>query len=98
MPSFALSSLAPSDFFPGAVFLAMAQVPLTLGNAIIAITEENNRRFPDRPVNESEISTSTGLMNLWSASIGGVPMCWSGRGRINSSTSCPGVAGLQPEP
>ncbi len=75
MPSFVLSSLTPNDFFLGAVFLALPQVPLTLGNAVIAITEENNRLFPDRPVNESKISISTGLMNLWSASIGGVPMC-----------------------
>ena len=75
MPSFVLSSLTPNDFFLGAVFLALPQVPLTLGNAVIAITEENNKLFPDRPVNESKISTSTGLMNLWSASIGGVPMC-----------------------
>ena len=69
MPSFALSHSTPNDFFLGAVFLALPQVPLTLGNAIIAITEENNRLFPDRFVNESKISTSTGLMNLWSASV-----------------------------
>lgn len=40
------------------------------GNAVIAITEENNRLFPNRP----KISTSTGLMILLSASVGGVPM------------------------
>ena len=59
----------------GAVFLALPQVPLTLGNAVIAITEENNRLFPHRPVSEGKISTSTGLMNILSASVGGVPMC-----------------------
>lgn len=74
-PSFALTSLTPNDLFLGTAFLALPQVPLTLGNAIIAITEENNRLFPDRPVNESKIATSTGLMNLWSASVGGVPIC-----------------------
>jgi len=75
LPTFALSDLTLNDFILGAVFLALPQVPLTLGNAVIAITEENNRLFPDRPVNESKISTSTGLMNLVSASVGGVPMC-----------------------
>ena len=50
-------------------------MPLTLGNAVIAITEENNRLFPDRPVNEGRIATSTGLMNIFSAGVGGVPMC-----------------------
>jgi len=74
-PNFALGSLTLNDFLIGAVFLALPQIPLTLGNAVIAITEENNRLFPDRPVNESRISTSTGLMNLLSAGVGGVPMC-----------------------
>lgn len=74
-PSFALTGLSLNDFMVGALFLALPQVPLTLGNAVIAITEENNRLFPHRPVNESKISTSTGLMNLLSASVGGVPMC-----------------------
>jgi MFS superfamily sulfate permease-like transporter len=75
LPSFALSALTVNDFVVGTVFLALPQVPLTLGNAVIAITEENNRLFPNRPVNESKMSTSTGLMNLLSASVGGVPMC-----------------------
>lgn len=75
LPTFALADLTLRDFVLGAVFLALPQVPLTLGNAVIAITEENNRLFPDRPVNEARISTSTGLMNLVSAGVGGVPMC-----------------------
>jgi MFS superfamily sulfate permease-like transporter len=41
----------------------------------MAITEENNRLFPGRRVNESEMATSTGLMNLLSGTLGGVPMC-----------------------
>lgn len=59
----------------GAVFLALPQVPLTLGNAIIAVTEENNRIFPDRPVNEKKVAVSTGIMNLVGPVIGGIPMC-----------------------
>ena len=75
LPAFALSQLTWNDLLIGAVFLALPQVPLTLGNAVIAITEENNRLFPSRAVSEGRISTSTGLMNLFSASVGGVPMC-----------------------
>jgi hypothetical protein len=75
LPEFALSALTFNDILIGTVFLALPQLPLTLGNAVIAITEENNRLFPNRPVNETRISTSTGLMNLLSAGIGGVPMC-----------------------
>ena len=75
LPRIALSDMTWNDFLIGTAFLALPQVPLTLGNAVIAITEENNRLFPDRPVNESKIATSTGLMNLLSAAAGGVPMC-----------------------
>lgn len=74
-PQFALGAITLNDLLLGAVFLALPQIPLTLGNAVIAITEENNRLFPNRPVNENTIANSTGLMNLFSAGIGGVPMC-----------------------
>jgi MFS superfamily sulfate permease-like transporter len=74
-PSFALGTVGLSDFLIGTVFLALPQIPLTLGNAVIAITDENNRMFPHRPVNENNVAISTGLMNLFSANVGGVPLC-----------------------
>lgn len=74
-PSFALADLTWKDFAVGLVFLAVPQLPLTLGNAIMATAEENNRLFPNRAVNENKLSTSTGLLNLFGASVGGIPMC-----------------------
>ncbi|MFJ7567920.1 putative sulfate/molybdate transporter [Herminiimonas sp. NPDC097707] len=74
-PTFALTNISWNQFFVGAVLLALPQIPLTLGNAVIAIKEENNRLFPHRPVTEGGVSISTGIMNLFSASVGGVPMC-----------------------
>jgi hypothetical protein len=75
LPSFALSGITWHDLLIGTTFLTLPQLPLTLGNAIIAIREENNRLFPDRAVTESSVATSTGVMNLASAVFGGVPMC-----------------------
>jgi hypothetical protein len=75
MPSFALAGITWDDVLIGTLLLALPQVPLTLGNAIIAITEENNQLFPDRPVTEQRVAVSTGLMNLGSAALGGIPMC-----------------------
>lgn len=75
MPVFSLGSLAWSDVVIGAVFLAIPQIPLTFGNAIVAITEENNRLFPDRPVSERTMAVSTGLMNLFGSAVGGIPVC-----------------------
>jgi hypothetical protein len=74
-PHFALSGLTWYDFMVGTLFLALPQMPLTLGNAVIAVRDENNRLFPDRPVTERTVATSTGLMNLAGAAFGGVPMC-----------------------
>ena len=68
-------ALLGATYLFGLLFLALPQLPLTLGNAIIAIREENNRLFPDRPVTEKGVATSTGLMNLASSTVGGVPMC-----------------------
>jgi MFS superfamily sulfate permease-like transporter len=75
LPSIALFDVSWKDIVIGGALLAIPQLPLTLGNAVIAITEENNRLFPDRPVTENEVATSTGVMNLLSATCGGVPMC-----------------------
>src|SRR5262249_10224650 len=67
LPSFALGQVTLNDLMIGALFLALPQVPLTLGNAIVAITEENNRLFPHRPVSEVRMATSTGLINVLAA-------------------------------
>jgi MFS superfamily sulfate permease-like transporter len=75
LPSFAWPTLTWNDLWIGALFLALPQLPLTFGNALISITEENNRLFPDRPVTEKRVAFSTGLMNLWSSALGGIPMC-----------------------
>ena len=85
-PSFALSDLTWKDFGLGLVFLALPQLPLTLGNAIMATAEENNRLFPDRAVNENKLSTSTGVLNLFSASVGGIPMCHGAGGMAGHVT------------
>jgi xanthine/uracil permease len=73
--SFALTDLGWNELFVGVVLLALPQLPLTLGNAVVAVTAENNRLFPQRRVSEGRVATSTGLMNLFSGAVGGVPMC-----------------------
>lgn len=75
LPAFAWPTLGWQDIWMGTLLLALPQLPLTFGNALIAITEENNRLFPDRPVSERKVALSTGLINLWSSFLGGIPMC-----------------------
>ena len=75
LPGFAWESLSMNDLWTGLILLTLPQLPLTFGNAYIAITEENNRLFPDRPVTERGVAYSTGLINLGASMIGGIPMC-----------------------
>jgi MFS superfamily sulfate permease-like transporter len=75
IPALAWGSLSMNDLWTGLILLSLPQLPLTFGNAYLAITEENNRLFPNRPVSERAVAISTGLMNLASSAIGGIPMC-----------------------
>jgi MFS superfamily sulfate permease-like transporter len=74
-PSWVWPAISWNDLVLGTLFLALPQVPLTLGNAIIGVREENNRLFPDRPVTDRQVAVSTGVMNLFGSAVGGVPMC-----------------------
>lgn len=75
LPAFSWPQIGLQELGIAAVMLVLPQMPLTLGNAIIAVTDENNRIFPHRPVNEKQVAISTGLMNIGASAIGGVPMC-----------------------
>lgn len=86
IPAFALSAITWHDLLIGTTLLALPQLPLTLGNAVIAIRDENNRLFPDRTVTDNSIATSTGLVNLAGAALGGVPMCHGAGGMAGHVT------------
>ncbi len=75
LPAWPLHNLTWEAVVVGVVILALPQVPLTLGNAVLAPVEFNNREFPDRPVTERKVALSTGIMNTLGGLIGGVPMC-----------------------
>jgi len=75
LPVFALPSLTWNDLVVGTLLFTIPQLPLTIGNAVIAIVAENNELFPDRKVTERGIALSQGIMNLVSPLFGGIPMC-----------------------
>ena len=75
LPVFSLSAMTWNDLLVGTLLFTLPQIPLTLGNAVIAIVAENNALFPDRPVTEKKIAISQGIMNLIAPVFGGVPMC-----------------------
>jgi len=75
LPTWPFHGITWEAFFVGVVLLALPQVPLTLGNAIIAPVEFNNREFVDRSTSERKVAVSTGVMNTLGSLIGGIPMC-----------------------
>lgn len=74
-PSWPFADLSWTAVFTGIVMLALPQVPLTLGNAVLAPVEFNNKEFPDRPMTERQVAVSTGILNTLGSFIGAVPMC-----------------------
>jgi MFS superfamily sulfate permease-like transporter len=75
LPVFSLPTITWNDVVVGTLLFTLPQIPLTLGNAVIAIVAENNELFPDRQVTEKKIAISQGIMNLVSPLFGGIPMC-----------------------
>jgi MFS superfamily sulfate permease-like transporter len=75
LPVFGFHMITWDDIVIGTLLFTIPQIPLTLGNAVIAIVAENNELFPDRKVTEKKIAISQGIMNLASPFFGGIPMC-----------------------
>ncbi len=75
LPELTFGQISWKELLSGFVILGLPQAPLTLGNAIIATVSENNAYFPDRKVTAKTISIDHGIINLVSASIGGIPVC-----------------------
>lgn len=85
VPQFALGTLTGQEMLTGILVLALPQIPLTFGNAIIATSAENNRMFPCRQVSEKKLAIFQGIMNIISPVMGGIPMC-HGAGGIAAHT------------
>ena len=79
-PSFELPHLSfpPASAFASAfVLLVIPQLPLTFGNAVVAVTDLAHEYFGSeaRRVTPARVCLSCGIGNLVSGVIGGMPMC-----------------------
>ncbi len=59
----------------GALLLALPQLPLSLGNSVIATSQTTRDLFPERAVPVRKIGFTYALMNLIAPWFGGVPVC-----------------------
>jgi len=72
-PSF--HALSRDDLMKGALLLALPQIPLSLGNSIIATSQATRDLFPEHAVSVRKIGLTYSLMNLVAPWFGGVPVC-----------------------
>jgi hypothetical protein len=64
-----------NDVLTGFLLLALPQIPLSLGNSILATRQVAADLFPHRPLSVRRIGLTYALMNLVSPFFGGVPTC-----------------------
>jgi MFS superfamily sulfate permease-like transporter len=72
-----------ADILTGAVLLALPQIPLSLGNSILATKQVAQDLFPERaPLTIRKISFTYALMNLANPFFGGFPVCHGSGGMV----------------
>lgn len=64
-----------SDVATGFVVLALPQLPLSLGNSVLAMKQVAEDLFPERPLTVRRIGLTYAAMNLVNPFFGGVPTC-----------------------
>ena len=71
-----------ADILTGAVLLALPQIPLSLGNSILATRQVVHDHFPERQLSVRQISFTYALMNLVNPFLGGFPVCHGSGGLV----------------
>ncbi len=75
-----------NDIVSGFLLLALPQIPLSLGNSILATKQVNEDLFPDRPLTIRKIGWTYSLMNFIVPIFGGVPVCHGSGGMMGHYT------------
>jgi hypothetical protein len=79
-------SVGINDVLAGFVLLALPQIPLSLGNSILATKQVAEDLFPARDVTVRKLSYTYAAMNLVNPFFGGVPTCHGSGGLVGHYT------------
>jgi MFS superfamily sulfate permease-like transporter len=77
---------SPHEIWTGFLVLALPQIPLSLGNSILATRQIVEDLFPGRKVSVRKISLTYSAMNLINPFFGGVPTCHGSGGMMGHYT------------
>jgi hypothetical protein len=75
-----------ADVTTGFLILALPQIPLSLGNSILATRQVSADLFPERDITVKKLSYTFALMNLVSPFFGGIPTCHGSGGMVGHYT------------
>jgi hypothetical protein len=78
--------LSLGDVTTGFVLLAIPQIPLSLGNSILATRQIAEDLFPERRIGVRKLSLTYTAMNLVNPWLGGVPTCHGSGGLVGHYT------------
>lgn len=70
-----LTMISLKDMHKGVLLAGLAQIPLTLTNAVIVVTSLIREYFPKRAISEKKVLLGTGIINTVVPFFGGFPMC-----------------------
>jgi len=70
------------DLVTGFLLLALPQIPLSLGNSVLATRQISQDLFPERPLTVRGISFTYSMMNLINPFFGGIPTCHGSGGMM----------------
>ena len=74
------------DILSGFLLLAIPQIPLSLGNSILATRQVNEDLFPKQPLTIRKIGMTYSIMNFINPFLGGVPVCHGSGGMMGHYT------------
>ncbi len=81
-----IRSVTIADMTTGFVLLAVPQIPLSLGNSILATKQVADDLFPEKQITVPKLSLTYALMNLVNPFFGGVPTCHGSGGLVGHYT------------
>ena len=81
-----IRSVSVADITNGFLLLALPQIPLSLGNSILATRQVAEDLFPEKQITVRKLSLTYSVMNLINPFFGGVPTCHGSGGLVGHYT------------
>lgn len=71
-----------NDITTGFLLLALPQIPLSIGNSILATEQISKDLFPEKKITVNRIGITYSLINIFSAFFSGIPVCHGSGGMV----------------